>query len=133
MKRELIEAAWPRSARDPVCGAPGLLTGPFDRLLAGFLSFGAGFASGSDVFQFIVRKVFDSHHGVSSSPDADQLIQLYLDCCAVAILRVLDQEHHQKRYDRRAGVDDQLPRVRKAEQGTADRPYDDDADSQHKG
>ena len=133
MKRELIEAAWPRSACDPVCGAPGLRTGPFDRLLAGFLSFGAGFTFSSDVFQFIVCKVFDSHHGVSSSPDADQLIQLYLDCCAVPILRVLDQKYHQKRYDRRAGVDDQLPRVRKAEQGTADRPYNDDPGSQDKG
>src|ERR1700761_5201252 len=30
----------------------------------------------------------------------------------VAVLRILDQEHHQERDDSGAGVDDELPRVR---------------------
>ena len=44
----------------------------------------------------------------------------------VLVLRALDQEHHQERDDRRAGVDDELPGVREMKDRTEDRPDDDD-------
>src|SRR5688572_12874584 len=47
---------------------------------------------------------------------ADQLVELELDRLGVAVLRVLDQEHHQEGDDRGGGVDDQLPGIAEAEQ-----------------
>src|SRR5262249_39073003 len=43
----------------------------------------------------------------------------------VAILRVLNEENHQEGNDGGAGVDDQLPRFREAEERAADGPDDD--------
>ena len=57
---------------------------------------------------------------------ADELVQLDLDRRAVAILRVLDDEDHEERHDRRGGVDDELPRVAEPEHGPADHPEEDD-------
>src|SRR5687767_14175867 len=45
----------------------------------------------------------------------NDLVELYLQCFGVTVLRVLDQEYHEKSDDRCAGVDHQLPRVRKTE------------------
>ena len=56
---------------------------------------------------------------------ADQLVELDLERVGVAVLRALDQEHHQEGDDRRAGVDHELPRVAEAEQRPADRPQED--------
>ena len=53
---------------------------------------------------------------------ADQFVELGLHGRAVAVLRVLDQEHHQEGDDRGAGVDDQLPGVAKAEDRPASPP-----------
>ena len=64
---------------------------------------------------------------------ADQLIQLQVHGFGVAILRVLDQEHHQKGDDRRAGVDDQLPLVGVAEDGTRYGPDRHDGDTTDEG
>jgi hypothetical protein len=40
---------------------------------------------------------------------ADQLVQLEVHRFRIPVLRVLDEEHHQKRDDRGPGVDHQLP------------------------
>jgi hypothetical protein len=40
---------------------------------------------------------------------ADELMELELDRLRLAVLRVLNDEHHEERDDRRAGVDRQLP------------------------
>ena len=56
---------------------------------------------------------------------ADQLVELDLHGLGVAVLRVLDQEHHQERDDRGAGVDDELPGVAEAEDRSSDAPRDD--------
>src|SRR5579862_7206345 len=48
-----------------------------------------------------------------------------MERCGVPVLCVLDQEDHQKRDDRRSGVDDELPGVREAEVGPEARPDDD--------
>jgi hypothetical protein len=47
---------------------------------------------------------------------ADDFIELRLHGGGVAILGVLDHEHHQEGHDRRRGVHHQLPGVRKGEQ-----------------
>lgn len=49
---------------------------------------------------------------------ADDLVQLGLHGRRIAVLRVLDEEHHQERYDGSAGVDDKLPSVRPGEKRT---------------
>ena len=54
---------------------------------------------------------------------ANEFIQLDLDCRRVAVLGVLDQEHHQKGNDRRCRVDDQLPRVAEVEERPRDDPH----------
>ena len=54
--------------------------------------------------------------------DPDQLVELRLHCRAVAVLRVLDQEHHQEGDDGGAGVDDQLPGIGEAEDRAGRRP-----------
>src|SRR2546421_8481383 len=53
---------------------------------------------------------------------ADELVQLDLDRLGIAVLRVLDQKHHEKRDDGRRGIDHQLPCVAEMEDRTAERP-----------
>src|SRR5262245_49665479 len=48
------------------------------------------------------------------------------------VLRALNQEHHQKRNDGRAGIDDELPRVGVVKRRSQQRPYDDDSDGDEK-
>ena len=67
--------------------------------------------------------MFDSNEGIASRTDADQFIQLDLDRGAVAVLGILDQEHHQKRYNRGARIDDKLPGVGIAEQRPWNSPH----------
>jgi hypothetical protein len=61
----------------------------------------------------------------------DQLVELDLDRFGVPVLRVLNQKHHQKGDDRRAGVDDQLPGVAEAEKRAGDDPDRDHCHSKH--
>ena len=59
---------------------------------------------------------------------ANELVELQMDGVGVAVLGVLNEEHHQERNDRRAGVDDELPGVGEMEDRAADRPKADDAE-----
>src|SRR5437667_12881800 len=52
----------------------------------------------------------------------DQLAQLHLQRNGVAVLRVLDEEDHQKRDDRRRGVDDELPGIAESKKRTGGCP-----------
>ena len=54
-----------------------------------------------------------------------QLVQFQVDGPRVLVLRPLDEEHHQERDDRGAGVDHQLPGVTELEQRPGDRPHRD--------
>ena len=66
-----------------------------------------------EFLQFIVREMLDVDHLVLRLVDRlDDLVQLQMTGAGVAILRVLDQEHHEERDDGRAGINDELPRVR---------------------
>ena len=55
----------------------------------------------------------------------DQFIEFQLQRFAVAVLRVLNQEHHEKSYDGRAGVDDELPGVADTEKRARRSPDND--------
>ena len=60
-------------------------------------------------------EIFDVQEGVARGfRSPNKLVKLYVKCFRIAILGVLDQEHHQERDDGRACVDYQLPRVAKA-------------------
>lgn len=59
---------------------------------------------------------------------AYQLIELQMQRLGVTVLRVLDQKDDQKRNDGCAGINNELPGVRKMKERAADRPgnqYDD--------
>ena len=62
------------------------------------------------------------HRGARAFDAAQQFVELELDRNGVAVLRVLDQEHHQERDDRRGRVHHQLPGVRVVEYRPGDGP-----------
>lgn len=66
-----------------------------------------------------VRVFVRAVSGVYKSPR-----KLELHRPGIAILGVLDQEHHQERDDRRGGVDDELPAVRVTDDGPECGPDD---------
>ena len=75
-----------------------------------------------------------SDWGRSSSPISEfraaafpriQLVELQLERLGIPILRVLDHEDHQKRHDRGACVDHELPGIRPAEKRAGYSPQDD--------
>jgi hypothetical protein len=74
-----------------------------------------------------VRRLLDARDVVSRILGReDQFVELQLQSQRVAVLRRLYQEDHQERDDCRAGVDDELPGVAKAELGARDRPDEND-------
>ena len=66
--------------------------------------------------------MFNSNEGITSRADADQFIELDLDRGAVAVLGVLNQEHHQECHNRGARIDDKLPSIGIAEQRPCNGP-----------
>eukprot|EP01036_Dinobryon_divergens_P040135 gene40134-53026_t len=76
-----------------------------------------------EIIQAVLLQLFQVQQGVVGAfGGADQLVDLDLQGLGVAVLRVLDQEHHEEGDDGGAGVDHQLPSVRKAEHRPADSP-----------
>jgi hypothetical protein len=57
-----------------------------------------------------------------------RISQFEMYCLGVAVLRVLDQKHHEKGDDRRGGVDDQLPGIGKMNRWSGENP---DKNSEH--
>src|SRR3954452_7854889 len=82
---------------------------------------GASLAFLPDGLQLFVGQVLDADKGVLRRAHSDEFVQLDLDCGAIAVLGILYEEDHQKRNDRCPGVDDQLPRIRKAEDWSCNR------------
>ena len=78
------------------------------------------------LIEFKIAEVLDIDHLIVRLVDGpDQFVQFEIDGARVAVLRVLNEEDHQERDDGCAGVDHQLPGVRKVKNGTGDRPeYD---------
>ena len=80
-----------------------------------------------EFLQFLVGQIFEIDKLVASAfQRADQLVQFEMHCFGVAVLCVLNQEHHQKRNDSRGGVDDQLPGVREMKGRSSQDPDEDD-------
>lgn len=76
--------------------------------------------------EVLIAQVFEANVLCAGAGGTDELVEFDLYGFAVAILRVLDQKHHQKGDDSSAGVDNKLPGVRKSEQGPGNTPdYDD--------
>jgi hypothetical protein len=74
-----------------------------------------------------VVEILEGNDGVVRAPyRTNDLVQLDVDRIGVPVLRVLDQEHHQERNDRGAGIDDELPRVAETEDGAAYQPQHDE-------
>ena len=74
--------------------------------------FGAAAAIVVQFIEFFVSKILDRGEFILGSLHGkDQFGQLELDRQCVAVLRILNQKHHQERDDGGAGIDDQLPCV----------------------
>src|SRR4029078_1724785 len=63
----------------------------------------------------------------------DQLVDLDMHGGGVAVLRVLDHEHHQEGDDGGRGVDHEVPGVAEAEERPEHRPYNDAGERQQEG
>ena len=96
------------------------------RIFAGFSGFEDGvrppLVFALYVFQLFVRQVLQSHKRIVRLADANEFVQLHLDRGGVTVLRILDQEHHQKRDDGRTCVDHKLPSIREPEERAGNRP-----------
>ena len=71
-----------------------------------------------DLRHFLVGALFEIDKPVAGGiKGAQELVQLEVQGAGVPVLGMLDKEDHQKGNDGRAGIDDELPRIRKAEDG----------------
>lgn len=72
-------------------------------------------------------ELLEIEEGIVRAVDrTDQLVELELDRGAVSVLRVLDEEDHEERNDRRRRVDDELPGRAEMEDRSGDKPADDE-------
>jgi len=86
-----------------------------------------------ELFQVFVRKLFKIHKFISRAFDgAKELIQFEVDRFGVAVLRILDQKHHEEGHDGRGGIDDQLPGIGKMKRWAGQNPHKDDEHSSGK-
>ena len=78
-------------------------------------------------FQILIGKIFKIDQFVSRVFErADDLVELQLKCLSIAVLRVLNEEHHQEGDDGRASINDKLPCVRKMKRRPGRAPDNDD-------
>src|SRR5688572_16076261 len=78
----------------------------------------------ADFVELLLLELFEIEQRiVRTARRANELVELDLYRGAVAVLRVLDEEHHEESDDCRAGVDHELPRVAETEERARDRPY----------
>ncbi len=63
---------------------------------------------------------------------ADHFIEFEMHCFGIAVLRVLNQEHHEKGNSCRGGVDDELPVIGKMKRRPGEEPHQDDEHSSDK-
>src|SRR6476659_7984483 len=75
-------------------------------------------------FEFAVVQLLEiEQHVARLLRDADQLVDFDMQGGRVAVLRVLDHEHHQEGDDGRRRVDHELPGIAKTEQGPGEAPH----------
>lgn len=87
-----------------------------------------------EMVQFLLGKFLHvQHHRMRRLGGTDEFVELELHGFAVAVLGVLDQEHHQESDDGGAGVDDELPSIAEMENRAGDQPDEDNEGGQAKG
>ena len=87
-----------------------------------------------ELLQLFVRKVFKIDKFISRTfESADDLIQFQMDRFGIAVLGVLDQEHHEKGDDRCGSINNELPCIREMKGGTGQDPHEDDKHRSGKG
>ncbi len=87
-----------------------------------------------ELLQLFVGKFFKIDKFVSRTFEgADDLIQFQMDRFGIAVLGVLDQEHHEKGDDRCRRINNELPRIGEMKGGTGEDPHEDDKHSSGKG
>src|SRR5688500_12375347 len=83
--------------------------------------------------ELLLLQIFQIEQGVVRAfGDANEFVQLDLERLGVAILGVLDQEDHEKRDDRGAGIDYELPGIAEMKQWTCQQTSRDRGASRHK-
>src|SRR6266566_5829653 len=86
-----------------------------------------------ELFQILVRKLFKINEFISRAFDgANNLIKFQMNGFGIAVLGVLNQEHHEEGNDRRSGVDDELPGIGKVKRRSGEKPHEDDEHSSGK-
>jgi len=106
-----------------ICPSYGLVSSRF--------SFGAPFTFIAQFIKFFVREMLNPDKCILSGADSHEFIELDLDSGAIAILRVLNQENHEKGNNGGPGIDDELPSIRVTKYRPCDRPDNDHANRQH--
>ena len=87
----------------------------------------------AQTLQVILRELLQVEKGIVRPADrADQFIEFEVHCGAIAVLRVLDEKHHQECDDRSARIDHQLPGVAESKYRSGDEPDDDRGRGEHK-
>jgi len=86
-----------------------------------------------ELFQILVRKLFKIDQFISRAFDGtNDLIKFQMNGFGIAVLGVLNQEHHEEGNDRGGGVDDELPRVGEMKSRASEAPHGDDEDGSSK-
>ena len=89
---------------------------------------------GPDAFELVLVELFEvQQHVVRAGSDPQQLVELDVHGLCVAVLRALDQEHHEEGHDGRASVDHQLPGIAPVEDGPGHGPDDDHRERHREG
>ena len=84
-------------------------------------------------FQFGIRQILQIHQaGARAFDSLEQLVEFQMDRSAIAVLRVLNQKHNQKRNDSGRRIDHELPGVREIEQRPGKTPDNDQYDGGQK-
>src|ERR1700722_11020911 len=109
------------------CCFAGLLVGLGHGLLSrNFRCRLHGVSSVAELFDLHLAQMLDADESIMRGTRPYQFVEFYLQCRTVAILSVLNQEHHEERNNGRARIDDELPRIRIMKQRSAYRPDHDE-------
>ena len=85
-----------------------------------------------DSLQLVLAEILEAKHLVPRVlVGADKFVEFELYGGRVAVLGVLEKEHHQEGDNGRAGIDDELPGVRVMKEGAGDGPCDDQHEGRH--
>src|SRR5680860_1524428 len=97
------------------------------------LVIGKALIVGSELLELALVHFLKVEEDVPCLPrHADQLVDLDMHRRGIAVLRVLDHEHHEEGDNRGRGVDDQLPGIAESKKGPGDAPNDERRDGEDK-